>query len=432
MSRISTITAIVCLSTVIVCRAEMQTFPNGFHNGGTGSCDGCHSRNNKLPAAFANNSSAAGPTQVEEREERRGMLTGEDPSSTCLLCHTAPKGSQQPFGYFVATDNGDLQGGQPPMQLTPGGDFGWLKKNYAWSGKNGTSPGERHGHNVVAKKFNYAVDRTNVQAPNGMYPADRLSCISCHDPHGNYRRYRDGTMQASGMSIKASGSYDNSPEPDADGAVGSYRMLAGKGYQPKGLMGSYAFQNDPPDAVAPAQYDRAEAASDTRVAYGSNMSEWCQNCHAPHNHPSGNSSRITAEVANNYNSYLGSGNMAGSKSRSYSSLVPFEKGTRDYATLKGIANSDGSERSGPTAGEHVMCLSCHRAHASAWDFMLRWNVKSKMIVYEGKFPGVDNQAPAEYSQGRTSLETKKAYYDRPTSSFSDFQRGLCSKCHAKD
>lgn len=442
----SIILALSCMLPVVPCQSADQ-FPNGFHNGGVGACDGCHFRTNNISksgssGAFKNSSTASGATGAESRDTDRGMFNGQDPSSTCLICHTAPKGQRQPSGYFVATNNEDIIGGMPPAQMSPGGDFAWLRKTFRWSTrdsgtiKDGLSQGDRHGHNIVSGQFGYVPDISNVAAPGGSYPAEKLSCTSCHDPHGSYRRLSDGSISTnSAISIIASGSYKSSPIPDATHAVGTYRLLAGKGYSPRITGGSVVLTADPPAAVAPDTYNRMESKhGDTRVAYGRDLSEWCQNCHTPHKHPTGNSAGINSTFAKQYNSYVVSGDMGGSRATSYSSLVPFEVGTSDYSVLKKMAGSggNGADLNGPKSGENIMCLTCHRAHASGWDAITRWNTKTELIAHNGKYPGIDAGSPSHIAQGRTSAETRKAYYDRPVDSFALYQRGLCSKCHAKD
>jgi len=241
-------------------------------------------------------------------------------------------------------------------------------------------------------------------------PATNLSCISCHDPHGTIAK--------------------------GPGAAGGYRLLGGNGYSPSSAEG-WVFAIDPPAAVAPHGYNRTESTTDTRVAYGKGMSEWCSNCHANGcsgilGHTVCSNARLGRVIAANYNAYLKSGDINGMGSRSYTSLVPFEEGTDDIQLLYQHANSDGRYTSGPVPSANVMCLTCHRAHASAWDNMARWNMTTQFIVYKGNYPGIDNGSPVELAQGRTAAETKKAYYDRSAAVFAAYQRSLCNKCHPRD
>jgi predicted CXXCH cytochrome family protein len=256
--------------------------------------------------------------------------------------------------------------------------------------------------------MDYAYDgySTYTFAPGGSYPSSNLSCISCHDPHG----------------IIAKG--------------GAYRLLGGNGYSPSSAEGT-VFATDPPVVAAPHSYNRSESAVDTRVAYGKGMSEWCSNCHSngcsgTYGHVNCSFARLGQIVAANYNAYVKSGDINGMASRSFTSLVPFEEGTDSISLLAQHANSDGSYTNGPGPNANVMCLTCHRAHASAWDNMARWNMAAEFIVYKGAYPGVDNSSPIEVAQGRTSAETKKGYYDRPVTAFAAYQRSLCDKCHPRD
>jgi hypothetical protein len=305
----------------------------------------------------------------------------------------------------------DLRSGLPPSQLTPGGDFGWLKKSYTWktSRESGTSPGERHGHNIVANDFGYVPDGRLRTSSNGRYPSSELSCISCHDPHGKIAKRA--------------------------GSTGSYRLLGGRGYKTTTVPG-IIFTVDAPVASSPRDYNRAENSTDTRVAYGSGMSEWCGNCHtsgcAGRTHPAGKCANCGRETIANYNAYVKSGNINGRADTAYTSLIPFEEGTDNTSLLSQHAQNNGSYTKGPEYGSNVMCLTCHRAHASGWNSMARWNMDSDFIVQNGKYPGTDNGAAAEQAQGRTAAETQWALYDRPSSRFATVQRGLCNKCHTKD
>lgn len=338
-------------------------------------------------------------------------LKGSDASSTCLLCHEAPAGTRKPTGHYVATNTMDLRSGLPPSQLTPGGDFGWLKKSYSWGGTReyGSSPGERHGHNIVAADFGYVADSRMRSSSNGRYPSSELSCISCHDPHGRIAKGAN--------------------------AAGAYRMLGGKGYKTSSVPG-VIFTADAPVAVSPRDYNRAESLTDTRIAYGSGMSEWCGNCHSSgcdgRKHPAGKCADCGRETISNYNAYVKSGDINGKADTAFISLVPFEEGTDSKTILAPHAQNNGSYTRGPESGSNVMCLTCHRAHASGWNSMARWNMETDFIVYYGKYPGIDNGAPAEQAQGRTAAETQWSLYDRPSSRFAAAQRSLCNKCHTKD
>ncbi len=391
-----------------------------FHSGGVAECGGCHSMHSPKPGGSY-------------------LLLGTDKSSTCLNCHEHA-GDTGPTSYHISTAEADMPAGTAPLQRTPGGDFGWLKKSYTFTvrGNPITEEGYTHGHNIIAADFNYVVDPHNNTAPGGLFPSAQLSCISCHNPHGKHRRLSDGTISTTGAPIIASGSYNTSPQPQTGEAVGVYRLLAGNGYTQDGVT----FQGVPV-AVAPSGYNRSEASTQTRVAYGHSESgghvswgNWCGTCH-PDMHSSGNyvhpiDEQLGSTIADIYNAYVKSGDMTGTSTSSFLSLVPFILNIGDYETLKGYAKNDDSNLNGPTNQDRVSCLSCHRAHASGWPEALRWNMEGEFIVYNGLWPGTDNGAPPQFARGRESDETQAAYYDRAPSIFATYQRVLCNKCHAKD
>jgi hypothetical protein len=389
-----------------------------FHSGGAAECGGCHSMHNpKTGGSF--------------------LLIGTDPSSTCLSCHMHA-GDTGPSSYHIATADADMPTGVAPLQRTPGGDFGWLRKTYSGviRGSAFTELGQTHGHNIVAADTVFTADTDNTTAPGGTFPSDKLGCTSCHDPHGRVRRTSTGYTTGP-EPIIGNGSYDNSVAPGAGQAVGAYRLLRGLN---DSTVTGVTFSGVA-IAIAPSTYNRTEASTQTRVAYGATgtntWGNWCASCHPDMHsnngyvHPVDQSFGST--LAGVYNAYVKSGDLTGSATSSFTSLVPFAEGTGDIATLQAHAKNNDSYLNGPGSSDKVMCLSCHRAHASGWPEALRWNMEGEFIIYNSLFPGTDTTPTVpQFARGRLGAETQAAYYDRPVTKFASYQRVLCNKCHAKD
>jgi hypothetical protein len=326
--------------------------------------------------------------------------------------------------------------------MTPGGDFGWLKKDYVWN--PGWAPqsedGDTHGHNIIAADFNYLADASNTSTPGGgsIDPTD-LACSSCHDQHSKLRRTDStGTIVTTGAPIVDSGSYGR--QPITGEAVGVYRLLRGTGSDAG--TGGVNYTVPPMAAITPGSYNRSEAVTDTRVAYGAGVSDWCATCHPDMHTDSGNlvhpvDQNLFSTIAGNYNSYVGSGDTSGSIGTAYDSLIPFAfDNSTDYAALALQANSDGSFTDGPASTDRVMCLTCHRAHASGWEYSGRWDLEKELIIVDGEWPGTDatstEAALPTWAKGRSVLERTTAYNDKPATRYATYQRSLCNKCHLKD
>ena len=423
--KVSLVIMVLALLTI-----DLSGMAYAFHSGGVGECGGCHSMHSpKSGGSF--------------------LLVGTDQSSTCMTCHLR-SGDTGPTSYHVVTADADMPGGTAPLQRTPGGDFGWLKKSYTFTirGTTNIEPGQSHGHNVVAADFDYIADPDKPTAPGGTFPSNQLACNSCHDPHGKYRILRNWSIVTTGAPIIGSGSYNNSPIPKPGQAVGVYRLLAGSGYKTE-AAGFIPFPGVPV-AVAPSTYNQSEATRQVRVAYGhsptrsgrTSWDEWCATCHRQM-HSRGNyvhpvDESLGSTHAKIYNKYVNSGNTAGGNpATAYLSLVPFIE-IADYPTLRAHANSNGTYLGGPRLRDQVSCLSCHRAHASGWEYALRWSMEGEFITYADTngaavWPGTDTTpTKPELARGRTSAETRAAYYDRDVMVFGAYQRVLCNKCHAKD
>jgi hypothetical protein len=424
----------VKLSLVIMAAAlltiGLSSMAYAFHDGGVANCEGCHTMHNSI-----GNTAVLSKGGATIFKGVAYLLKGSDQSSTCINCHSGATLSS----YHIFT-TGSIAG-VGPANYTPGGDFAWLTKSWTPLAHGATLNGQRLGHNVIAADFGLVQDPDLNVAPGGTYANTNLTCISCHDPHPSARIIDNAgtiakrTMGQAVLPISGSGSYGSLPT--ATEAVGVYRILGGSGYVPKSYSGGPAFTTDPPVAVAPSTYNRKETATETRVAYGKGMSEWCANCHTSiHNdslssafiHPASNQALLTSSnIAANYNAYKKSGDLSGAQATSYTSMVPFEEGTTTIATLTTHAGAGTGSTAGPGTGtENVMCLSCHRAHATGFRFISRWDNDSEFITAAGAY----NVGTA--AGNRNNVEYTAAMYDRPASNYATYQRSLCNKCHAKD
>jgi predicted CXXCH cytochrome family protein len=356
-----------------------------FHDGGVAHCDRCHSMHSSTHA---------------------NLLVAQDQSSTCLACH---EGAGSPTSYHVMSGDASV--------WSPGGDFFWLTQSYSNTvdGTVETSDPDRMGHNIIAGDQSLIVDQTNTTAPMGTYPSGQLGCHSCHDPHGQV----NGGTANGGLPVSVSGSYGE--VPPAGTVAGNYRLLGDAAY---GRATAPVAVIDPRSASDGPGLNGAYGEIDTHhVAYGQNMSEWCGSCHPDAltgtKHPAENGENLNGE-ANNYNGYVATGDFTGSNLTSYLALVPFELQTDDKAVL--LARSTSTE--GPDASSNVMCLSCHRAHASAFNYILRWDITNAFLVQS--LPNAANLAAM-------GALPNSAYYGRVIATdFGDYQRSLCNKCHVKD
>ncbi len=321
-----------------------------FHDGGVAHCNGCHTMHNSEDGALVDPDSPDG---------NAWLLKDATASDVCLGCHATR------LGAILAPD--PLA---PPPEVG-GGNFGFLLEDNLNDGHAGaTRPisGDAAGHNINAPGFGLATDATLVSSPGGNYPAGVMSCTSCHDPHG----------------------------------TADFRLLYGAGRTV--VQGNYTFTNPAP--VAEGIGLSGGETNSNHTAYQSGMSGWCGNCHGDfHNndtkliHPSG--STLGGTISGIYNLYNGTDDLTGgSQATAYLAAVPFEDASNTITST-----------AGPSASSRVMCLSCHRAHATSAPNAGRWDFNITLWSEEGVESGA---------------------YAIPNPYSSPEQRSLCNKCHAKD
>ncbi|MBI4831074.1 MAG: hypothetical protein HY801_05870 [Candidatus Lindowbacteria bacterium] len=328
-----------------------------FHDGGVAYCGGCHTMHN---------SQAGLPVDPGSPTGNPYLLIRETPSDTCLTCHAA-------YGQ-MSTDG---------QTLGPGGDFYWMTQDISWDSGEGamvTVFGREHGHNIKAPGYGIQTDSVLTTSPGGSFNSAHLGCNSCHDPHGN----------------------------------GNFRLLYGIGTTQANYPGNYTFNRAAPMALGcPWETGITDAGAEKigqHTAYISGMSDWCANCH--NNMHSGRTNnivhptniRLGSTLRYNYNGYRTTSDKThGQYSSAYLPLVPFEDPLNTTTSTTGAGYSS-----------KVMCLTCHRAHASPYRDAGRWDFEQTRL---------SDSHPANEPY-------LSQYVGNPLDMAA--QRSLCNKCHIQD
>lgn len=314
------------------------------------ACSACHIMHNSQDGVLIDPNNPDGNVN---------MLRSDNVSDICLSCH--------------ADNYGAVFGSNPllPPPEKGAGNFVFLLEDNINDGADGlTNPisGAHAGHNIVSQMMGTSADPNYVVAPGGSFPSDKLTCTSCHDPHGNT----------------------------------NYRQLYGAVEVQGGL---YTFTNEAPVAEGISLLIGEESETNHN-AYISGMSAWCGNCHGAYLNEHNPSSSFNHEtlttiennVINHYNRYNGTADPIGATySNAYLAEVPFEDAANTTTSTTGMS-----------ATSQIMCVSCHRAHGSSAPYAGRWDFNVDLLADDG----VNSNS-----------------YPLPDPYNSPTQKELCDKCH---
>jgi hypothetical protein len=239
-------------------------------------------------------------------------------------------------------------------------------------------PGDWAGHNIIGTGL--APDSRFATSPGGTYPSNKLTCTSCHDPHGRFQ----------------------------------YRFLYGRanGKNGKSVSLSYSFAFSVSAPQAEEMQLAATEENNNHNAYKSGMSAWCEACHGDKIHDDEHSGfehpgehSLGGDERDNYNRYNGTLDPDnGGLTNPYLAMVPVEwNSSTNITSYTGTIDSNA----------RVMCLSCHRAHASSGPNSGRWDFNIDTWADEGSTGSYAIENPYELSSGNQ-------------------QRRLCEKCHGLD
>lgn len=284
------------------------------------------------------------------------LLLGDNASDLCLSCHAEGLGAVLGSDPLI-----------PPAEKGAGNFVFLLEDNLNDAPDGATNPirGEAAGHSVVVPGRGLLPDSRNAVSPGGTFPSSQLGCTSCHDPHGN----------------------------------ASFRMLYGTGTIQGGLA-TFAF----PSIDARGIRLSGVESNGNHTAYRAGVSNWCANCHGNYHetsfagfeHPGDHN--MSGATSPQYNRYDGDDRpTSGTQTTAYLADVPFEDPTAAVNSTQG-----------PQGASRVMCLTCHRAHASSAPSAGRWDFNVALLEDDGAV-----------SQS----------YAIPNPYNSPAQGTLCTKCH---
>lgn len=330
------------------------------HGGGVGSCDQCHVMHDALAGQIA-------------YVGNNPLLLAATSTDLCLTCH----GTNGVFGTNPLA---------PPPERGAG-NFVWLLEDNLNDDPDGNAyivHGQAAGHSIVSPARGIAADTRWTHAPGGTFPSGALGCTSCHDPHGN----------------------------------SNFRMLHGAGSVQDGQA---VFLYPAPLAEGLSAVDPGVSESPiAHTAYRAGVSAWCANCHGEYHAESAGgtfehpvSDTIDSEERRRYNAYAGDASPnGGAAATSYLPQVAFE------GPLTGTSST-----AGPATSDRIMCLTCHRAHASSAPAAGRWDFHVYRLVDDGVASGsypLQNPYPGS-AQGQLCRKCHSENHD---------QGRACLGCHA--
>jgi hypothetical protein len=327
-----------------------------------GQCSNCHT----MHASQDNLPMGSGPFNV--------LLLND-----CIGCHSGTNGTGTPPGTVSGTNAPGVLDSTDPFTagtFLAGGNF--------YSVEQGN---DAHGHNVKGM-VNNPDDATLLDVPPGYdgtnvnlgLAAPGLTCAGATGCHGSDFANEDPEAQSFGAI--AGGHHGQTGIVDGSTLGQSYRFLLG---MPGGEAPDYEYAPSASNHNAYPGWARGDDSEDFYPATPGaiiSMSQLCAKCHANfHNTDTGGTAAgIDGGTWGNPwirhptdFDFSGLGGEYAVNMATYNPLVPVG---RDI-TAVGAANFQAlvvqETNSGVTGGNIVICLSCHRAHGSQYDDILRWN-----------------------------------------------------------
>lgn len=329
----------------------------------SGECSNCHTMHN-----------SQNDTQIDSNGPNQQLL-----SASCVACHTASTGQKNGTTNAPAVLHTTAPIGQGAGKTNAGGDFYWVATGYGATDAKGHNVQGIAGADVAignappgfdqAATTNLTIDSKTIEVTDGVgWGSTQLTCAGTFGCHGARDQVGFGGLTGAHHG-NTGGTATQASSPSTIGD--SFRFLAGI----KGLENT--------------DWNWSETATTHNEYYGVNSSANRQYDSGSTYASTDTMSFLCAECHGDFHTDIADDSAGGSPWRRHPTdiALPSSGEYQYYNTSDGftigsysleapVARSTvpGSSGSSVTPGSDVvMCLSCHRAHGSDQDDLLRWS-----------------------------------------------------------
>ncbi len=335
-----------------------------------GSCSNCHTMHNSQGGDGEVETYSGGTLSTQQATPQNQLL-----KASCIACHVGTSGATNSHDAPIVlhTTNPTTQGVNATLA---GGDFYWVA--------TGLGATDSKGHNVAGINSDDAMGKTPPGWATGATPGalsdgtmaggagtwlSQLTCAGMYGCHGNHSvTDSDAAMSGAHHGNTGGSSQQVSSAPGSVGA--SYRFLGGiwglensqwNWAETAAVHNEYMGKDGNDDFAdkTTISYACAQCHGDfhSTAAIGRTASPWLR-------HPTDIVLPTTA--GKEYSAYNPDGT-GDSSIGEYCIVTPVARGA-----IPSSSSATVTEGATTTTGAVVMCLSCHRAHGSPEDDLLRW------------------------------------------------------------
>jgi len=378
--------------------ASFQSFGKQLYHSEEGLvCTDCHDQFGANHAASQDGTTPA------------AVLKKADISDLCLSCHTKGRNTAYTADLpgvqlgdwtapIVMTDNGIT----PPGIAMPAGDFFWSNSDP----RKGHNPAYTKDSSVPTSKAIKGDPVLGNTPPGGSLAGPQWSCISCHGAHSRFDGSNSSWRQLKRKvnNVNVTGDVRQyAVETAKSSVVQDPRFEPIKSNSRGEMQGNYHTElrkdGNPLEGA-----DLFQPESDTnKNVYRGGFSSFCSACHGDFHggnqesgrsdgrnraggswvkHPTnlrlGESSKygVDAYTASITNTQGTNPNPVG-----YDWKYPVVKGDYDFSVKSSIASA--AQRS-ISSEDRIMCLTCHKAHATQFKNMTRWDTEAHAFIAAGQ------------------------------------------------